>query len=311
MANEKVFYETSANDQWTDRAGSYSVAGLTYIGKYSDGDVFKCAMRFPNITIAQGVTVHSASLHFYTAFKGGGSNNLKFKTWGMDEDNTATFSSDPLGRTKTSAFDSADNAMPSVGQTKQITVTSIVNEILARGGWSSGNALGFILEDNGSDSDVYIGEENSPGQSYLVIQESAEPNFFPSPETVTPSALPAVDDVGMRISLPNTDVLTAPRSGLLYTSREHMFKIVAQGLTSCTGGVEKLIAHGLAYRPQVMAYVRSNGYSFELPRLFDGASDPVGGGVQGWVGSDSTYLRILTFSDADVYYYIFLDELPS
>lgn len=315
MANE-LYYLSSDSGRLTS-GGSYS-RNLAIIGHVSSSGVFVSgALRFANVGIGQGVTVDSASVYFKSDEQGSGSGNLRFKTYGIDEDNTADFSSNPFGRSLTSAFDSADNPLPGAGNFKQITVTSIVNEILGRGGWSSGNAMGFIMEDHtsqDSDTDCYIRDPQfgeSDLESFLVIRVNALPDFTPTPTTVAAPTLPAGGNFGMKYSPSGVNVFTATDQELLLTTRKYQYKIYAQDQTSCTGGVLKAIAHGLNYTPQVMCFARKNGYSFQLPRLFGGASDPVGGGVQSWVGVDDEYLYIYPSVDTDVYYYIFLDEQPN
>lgn len=300
MANELIFYESSANDQWTDRATSYSVAGLTYIGTASDGDEFNCGYRFPSVTVSQGTTVNEARLLCYVAFKGSSSDRLYVKAYGIDEDNTASFTSYPLGRTKTTAVTTFDTEMPSVGTYQEIVVTSQVNEILARGGWSSGNAMGFILNDNGSASDVYIGEDDSPGKSYLMIRESAEPNFKPTPGSVTAPTIPEAGDFGIKISKPGVNVLTATDEELYYTSRRGQLKVHMEGEVDITT-TTKTIAHNLGYTPFVMLFIKPNGNTtWEKYPSF---------GTTGYYVNDTNlYIDGLVSGDK-IYYYIFLDQL--
>jgi hypothetical protein len=303
MANETTYNIASSTDFVTESAGYFT--DLAAVGNIS-GDSTKGAFRFLGINIGQGVTVNSASLYFYNKSQGGGSGNLKFKTYGIKETNTGGFGSNPFGRAHTTAFDSADNPLPGNGNYKQITVTSIVNEILAQGGWSSGNAMGFLCENDGSNSNVYISDED--GVSVLAIRVSALPNFTPTPKSQTSGALPAPSDFGISIAKPGQDVRSATEEQLYFTTRKNCMKVYAEGSTSCTANVEKLIAHNLGYTPQVIAFAQGGGKSFKLPRFFASATDPIGGGLEGDIKSDSTYLRITVFQDSDVYYYIFLDE---
>jgi hypothetical protein len=303
MANEIVYVIAASNDFATESGGYFT--DLFSVGD-NGGDSTKGAVRFLNVAIGQGVTVNSASLYFYAQSQGAGSGNLKFKTYGIKETNTSNFSSNPFGRAHTTAVDSADNPLPGAGNYKQITVTSMVNEILAQGGWSSGNAMGFFCENDGSNSDVYISDED--GTSYLAIRVSALPNFTPTPVTQAAAAFPAPSDFGISIAKPGQDVRSATEEQLYFTTRKNCMKVYAEGSTSCTANVEKLIAHNLGYNPQVIAFAQGGGKSFKLPRFFASATDPIGGGLEGDIKSDSTYLRITVFQDSDVYYYIFLDE---
>lgn len=128
-----------------------------WIGKPSGGTRAEGAIRFTNI-ITTG-TITAATLRLKVA-GGAGSGRIKWDTYGMDEDNTATWTStSPMGRTKTSASVNRDISASSeagVGDIVEINVLSIVNEIKARGGWSSGNAMGFMFIENGSTNDNYF-----------------------------------------------------------------------------------------------------------------------------------------------------------
>lgn len=304
MANEKPvnfvyegFVEVGDGSEYT---------GFCAVGKSPVLGIMKGALRFVGIDINQNQSINMARLIYKYDGEGSGSGSWKHKLYGIDEDNTGGFGSNPFGRTKTSALVTVDEGPPGGGGTKEYDVTSIVTEITQRGGWSNGNAMGFLFEDNGSSNDVYAFADLA--NSYLVYRIDAEPNFLPTPVTVSAPTFPAVDDYGLKISKAGVDVFTASRANLLFTTREDVTKIFAEAQVATTAGVEKLITHNLGYKPQCLVYARKNSLSFELPRLFISASDPVGSGVQGYFSVDNTYLRINTRIDADVYYFILLDE---
>lgn len=303
MANEKPAIYPS--DRYLELEGVIGYSGSCLVGKW-DGDIGNGAMRFTGVNIGQGQSFDMARL-YYIYGSVGGSGTWKFKCWGIDEDNTGSFGN-PMGRSKTSASITVNEGAPTGGGTKWLDVKSIVEEIVGRGGWSSGNALGFLLEDDGSDNDVYAFGSSS---SYFIYRLAAEPNLTPTPVTIAAPTFPAADDIGIKISKPGYEVLTATRSQLLFTTREDVTKIKAEAQVAVTGGVEKLIAHGLSYKPECLVYLRKNGYSFELPRLFGDRTDPIGDGARGYYAVDSTYLRINSATDVDVYYYILLDELAA
>lgn len=303
MANEKpAIY---VQDKGLDSSVSGYSRGSCMVGNFMGLSIYKGALRFTGVNISQGASINFAKL-YYKYSSVGSSGNWKFKCYGIDEDNTNDFSGDPFGRSKTSAYHQVDEGAPTSGGTKDIDVKDIVKEIIDRGGWSSGNALGFILENDGSANDVYAYASN---ESFLIYRLVAEPNFYPTPVTVSAPTFPSTDSYGIKISKPGVEVLTATRSQLLFTTREDVMKIQSEAQVATTAGVEKLIIHGLAYKPECLVYLRKNGYSFELPRIFSVTeTDPTGGNTNGWYYVDSTYLRIQTTVDADVYYYILLDE---
>lgn len=152
--------------------------------------------RFSGVTIPNGAVINSAKLTFF--FSGGSSNSINVNIYGIAEDNTANFSSDPRGRTRTTAlknwiytfpgginfsFDTADFA-------------NVLQEIVNRAGWASGNAFALRIDQNTStfalDVDTY---ERNPLTSalltvdYTVVSPSSSvsPSISPS-ASVSPSS---------------------------------------------------------------------------------------------------------------------------
>ena len=141
------------------------------IGDSVSGDV-DAAVRFNSVTIPQGATINSATLtltstalHTFNYFS---------KIYGIDEDDTADFSGDPLGRTKTTA--SVDWDETSMGDETQIEtpdISTIVQEIVDRVGWASGQDMGFIIENDGTagdnNADFYDYGDNSNQAALLKV----------------------------------------------------------------------------------------------------------------------------------------------
>lgn len=314
-------HSKDTNDMWTNLDTSYDLAGLAYIGNnYHEGDgrnrSYKCAIRFQDITITG--SINYAGLYFWTQYDGrdesprdGGWN---FKIYGIDEDNTGSFSSSPLGRTKTSNSEESSNGdEPNTGTWKEVTITNAVKEVLERGGFFSGNSLGIILEDNGSGKNKYAGDVTDR-ETFLVIRKSAEPNFKPTPKTVSAPILPAIDSTGIRISYPGYDVDTATEGQLYFTSRKRCFKVIAEGKITTTAGVVYNIAHGKSYKPCARAFFKSISSTkrYKIPRFLPGEQqDPDADTTNGRIEIDSTNVKILTTDACEVYYYIYLDELSA
>lgn len=73
--------------------------------------------------------------------------------YGVNVDNAAAFANPgnlPSNASNTTASYDAD---PSGTGTFVLTVTDIVAEIIARGGWASGNAIAFVMKDNSGTGD--------------------------------------------------------------------------------------------------------------------------------------------------------------
>lgn len=125
-----------------------------------NGNIRNGAIRFTSVTIPQGSSISSAVLSYFTEFESTGEPNVVYsRVYGIDEDNTATFTSSPMSRTSTSA--STDDTCPLPSGYHDVSVTAIVQEIINRAGWASGNALGFKLYDNGSADQNWV-EDDQP-----------------------------------------------------------------------------------------------------------------------------------------------------
>ncbi len=308
MANEIGYY---VNDMFYQYYGTLTgeEIGAAAIGQL-DGEpglYFDGALRFTNVPIPQGTSVNYALLRVY-ASEQGSSGSMKIKTYGIKETNTSAFTSNPFGRVRTTAVSTTTNSRPGLGGYINIDVTSQVTEIVGQGGWSSGNAMGFMMFDNGSDLNAYMADTDF--NSNLIIRLSAEPNFFPTPGSISAPTFPAISSHGLKISKPGIDVKTATEDQLLLTTRKKELKIIKEGSTDCTFNVYKNVPHGMTYAPAHLAYVESGGYRFKLNRdLGNMTTDIISGGAQGYVSADPTNLKIIITASKNVYYYIFIDPL--
>ena len=318
MANESTFMAGATNDyayHWLNWDEDYSTASCAF--GYYKADVERSeegAMRFLNVTIPKDTSVNLAKLMFrIDNHEGGG---VKFKVYGIDEDNTANFSSYPFNRAKTTASTSVEWGSPSSGSWAEIDVQGIVNEIVSRASWSSGNAMGFFFSDNGTSTSQTNDVWDNKGQgldSYLVIRTSAEPDFTPTPITVDAPTFPTTGNQGIKIAKPGISVLEATEDQLYFTTRKKVFKVKQEGSTITTE-MTISIPHGLSYKPAFLTYVKDSEkgfYRYKLPRITY-YEDPEND-VTGYVQSQSSNIVVTTFNallhEAEVYYYIFIDPL--
>ena len=169
MANEYNFSVPNTNSLYETQFGTY---GAFQVGNddplYTNIDG---AIRFTGITIAQGATIVEADIKIYESIVGGGAGSLNYDVYGIDEDNTAEFTSNPFSRSSTTATYNYQRSLTQ-GQTFGSNVTNIVQEIVNRGGWSSGNAMGFKFLNHSSPADVYVFTSNSSLNygSYLIFK---------------------------------------------------------------------------------------------------------------------------------------------
>lgn len=137
-----------------------AVASGIFEGFFGELNAF---FRFVNVTVPQGATIDSATLTLNIINISGTPNT---SLYGVDVDNAAAFvdpGNMPSTATRTTA--SADPDPTGTG-TKVITITAIVQEIVNRGGWASGNAMAFVIDDNaGSGTHYWEAEDLEAGPS--------------------------------------------------------------------------------------------------------------------------------------------------
>jgi len=234
-----------------DAFGGGNSWGFAYLGgeqpTWGDCDA---AMRFRSIAIPKNTTMNLARLVYdYDTVGSAPTGAWKFRVYGIAEDNAADFESgsNPFGRSRTTAYvEINDSGPPTSGGSKTINVASIVNEIVSRSGWSSGNAIAFVLVDNGSDNDVWA--KLDAYNSYFAFRLAAEPNFTPTPKSVAAPTFPSVDSYGMKISYPGYDVLDATEGQLYFTTRKREYKIIAQGKINTTANTVTSLALELSLK---------------------------------------------------------------
>lgn len=305
MANGVTYLLDS--DAETGREGSISGynQGFFMTGQSGSGTL-KGALRFSNVVLPQGSSVNAANLFLYTKFQGSGSGNLKFKTYGIKENDTGNFSSSPFGRTKTTASDTADNPLPGVGNYKSVSVTSMVNEIIQQGGWASGNHMGFFCEDNGSNSDVYI--EDDDGASLLIITITANPDFTPGPYTSRIPGPPPARDFGIRVSRENFDAFTTNIQKLNFFSRLNVLKAIRDAEKGWTpSSNEEKVDHGLKYPPAFLSYYKTGNKVY-----IANSNSAISGVATVFPYTDAETIHMVLDPNASDpqswYYYVFIDE---
>lgn len=170
----------------TDNSGRNPSSGslwqrLVDAGSYGTNDENSAAMRFTNITIPPGATIISATLSLTHRSAHTITGTLKLYLSGHASDHSPSYpetGSDHLtasARPRTAAH-TIWNPTGTLNdeQTIVITCTSIVQEIINRSGWTSGNALSLILDTH---EDCTIGEATT---------------FYSTEYTTDPARLPTL-----------------------------------------------------------------------------------------------------------------------
>lgn len=154
------FSPAVSNDdcRW-EPGGTNSFTGTTVIVGLNTALHYRFAVRFPGVTVPQGKTIQSATLLLRnTAAQPAGSNTVSFVVSGYAADSPAM----PL---TTGALEAMTLTTANTGTLKKgpvtsgvdesIDVTNIIQELVNRALWASGNALILIARDDGTSTDFW------------------------------------------------------------------------------------------------------------------------------------------------------------
>lgn len=132
----------ASTDDAHEQPGGNTQTGSPLI-RVTDGTFDWCAFRIPNVTIPQGATIDAAAMDLYII-----NTDAEFILYCEDVDDAAVFdgsSTDISGRTRTTASVTFSEVTGSNAQS--ITgLDALVQEVVDRPSWSSGNAMVFIFE---------------------------------------------------------------------------------------------------------------------------------------------------------------------
>lgn len=153
-------YPAASGDDfmWYTGGSTLNAAGAVLaVGPYGySGN--RSGIRFPSVSIPQGSAISSAVLTLYSY----GSNSgtvCKVKIYGNDVDNavapTTHAEAQGLALTSASVSWSGIGAWTAGNGYDTPDLSAIIQEIVDRPGWSSGNALQIIIHDDGSSSGAY------------------------------------------------------------------------------------------------------------------------------------------------------------
>lgn len=163
----RVFDTDATNPPW-DNSIDLTTSHLR-IGRYSVTERYGSGARFVNVGIGQGNVISSAYLKLRSDdVYGDRSGSQDCIIVGEDADNASTFSTlnDYNGRSRTSANVSwvFDSSGAGIWHTS-VDIKTVIQEIVDRGGWVSGNALAIFVEtteDSTSQDDVFQSYDEDP-----------------------------------------------------------------------------------------------------------------------------------------------------
>lgn len=118
-------------------------------GKILGSDI-DSAYWFENIYVNQGQTINAANFQLKEVYTTSG-NDILFKMWGIDEDNTSDLGGGyPGGRPKTDAVRTKSQSPITSHFNYGDEIKDLMQEIVNRAGWSNGNHMAFVIQNNGT-----------------------------------------------------------------------------------------------------------------------------------------------------------------
>jgi len=250
---DTVSVRVSASSDDAGEAGNGSVILINKTIKLGFNNDDPAGFRFNGLTIPQGATINSADIQF-TA-NGNDADATSLTIFGEDADNAVTFTTatnNISSRTQTTAS-VAWNSLPSwtdnAAGTAQKTsdLKTIVQEIVDRSGWSSGNSMSFIITGTGKRTvDTY--DESSSTAALLSITYSIAPD--------APTGLAATvgnTQISLTWSAPSDNGAAITDYIIEYRTGSDSFAAFSDGTSTATSATVTGLTNGVSYDFQVKA----------------------------------------------------------
>lgn len=302
----------TANDGY--KAGSwFPDGGWCIIGwnTFSSSENYSGA-RFTNVSIDQGTIIDSAFVTLTAYQTDTDTVDVRFEC--IDEDDAGDLTSDPSGRSVTTA-NTTHNFTGITNNTEYvIDITTAVQEVINRAGWVPGNDLivmfrlnsgsgtnriiHFHSEASSSTKSPYI-EINWSGTTTSTSTTTTTSSSTSSSTTTSTTTLP-LEFIGMKVSKPGIDVLkTNMPNDLIFSSNWNTLKYFMEGRMSVrlNATIDALTAetvtteiyHNLNYFPFHIAYISTSLTGFYYPQ----ASVEFGSGAGTYITTFATQQKLI------------------
>lgn len=205
--------QVGANGDDTDTENQMfsSTRGDPDVPGKKDSTVGNASFRFTGVAIAQGATITSATFEPFTRAQTSDGVGTKSNIYLEDDDNATapTSLADFDGRNRTTNFTAWDDEDFPQGFTASPDISSAVEEVVGRVGWSSGASLQILWDDDGSSSGFHYGlltyDESPSNGAFLNIT-------FSGVDPPTVETLPADPVLGTsaRLNGDLTNISTQP-----------------------------------------------------------------------------------------------------
>ena len=206
-----IFYPAVTGDDGGRQLPSGFSSGENLVSMGNQGGVIvgHGFVRFPSVTVPVGATISSAYVKFTAIGSNGNITVCNLNCHFNDADNAVAPTDlnefDALSLTSAVAWDAVPVWVDDV-QYDTPELKTILQGVIDRGGWASGQAVQIIVKDNESDSGA---ERRFSDMTYLAGAEKAELHIiWATPSTDTVATWNPLD-AGSNISVDDTTLLTA------------------------------------------------------------------------------------------------------
>lgn len=232
---EQVYAASSIEVQSTVSQSSDDADGSTITTTSTDLDIgtYDNAVRFQNVAVPQGATITSAYIEFTAEENGSGSYSAVIE--GIDVNSASTFSNSQnlssLSKTSNTETWSGSDSWTIDAPKTTPDITDIVQEIVNRGGWSSGNDMGFVINAGSGDRAAHSYDSDPAKAPKLVV------NYQTS--TVSYVVIIKQDNLpnGYSMTTDNLEVASFSSGGNSDTGNDFGYELNTAGLNIISGTV--------------------------------------------------------------------------
>ena len=160
--------------------GSLFLTNVTDYAGHHAGNVVTAGLRFQNITIPNGATITAASLQLHAIDVFGNVADVHWKVVAEDADNPPTWGvGDGPGDVVTVTVGVDWDPAAWVGGTDYTSpdIKAVIQEIVNRAGWASGNAIRIVVQDDGTIDGSALGFRDFNSDPLLVAQLHVDYTF--------------------------------------------------------------------------------------------------------------------------------------
>ncbi|MEE9337105.1 MAG: PilC/PilY family type IV pilus protein [Methylococcaceae bacterium] len=203
----KIFSGTDDAEESSDGVMNLTSSDLEMT---QEGTVQTIGLRFRNINIPANTTILEAFLEFTVDETDSGTTSLTIK--GEDSVDAASFSStanDITNRPQTTASVSwSPGSWDTVGEKKQsVDIKSIIQEVVNKGSWNSGNALALIISGTGKRVAVSYNKSDGGATNAAVLKVKVQGQLGTGSNTVRDRLIDIVDEIEYKSGTPLVDAL--------------------------------------------------------------------------------------------------------